>query len=193
MLMQLAQGGIGQLNLGELASGELSVSPQDADLVRQIASLTGDMQRNQAQQNYEAMAGSVEGQLLDRGMEDSSIEAVSQALLGRQLQQSLDQGAIQNQITSSQMLQQMPFQRAGLQLSANQALLQQVLGGAQAVGNMGLQERLAQMTTTQSTETPFDWGAMIGTLGGQAMGAAMKAGTGGAAGGAGGGGGAAAG
>jgi len=176
LLMQLAESGQGQLDmsqLGQLSSGDLNISPQDQDLVRQIAQLTGDLQRSQAQSNYETMAGSVEGQMLDRGMEGSSIEAVSQALLGRQLQQSLDQGAMQNQITSSQMLQQMPFQRAGIQLSANQQLLQQILGGAQAVGGMGLQERLSQRTSTETTETPFNWGSAVGSALGTAAGAAF--------------------
>lgn len=174
LMMQLAESGQGQLgDLGALARGDMQITPQDEALIRQIAQLTGDLGRAQAQQNYEALAPQVEGQLLERGLEGSSIEAVNQAMLGRQLQQTLDQSSLQQQLISAQQLQQQPLARAGIQLNANQLLLQRILGGAQSVGQMGLQERWAQTTETQTTETPFNWGGVVGAVAGDIAGSAF--------------------
>ena len=195
LLMQLAEGGMDQLgDLSSLTSGQFSVTPQDEAFIRQISNLSGELQRSQARSNFDEMSQAVEGQLLERGLEGSSIEAVNNALLGRQLQQSLDQGAMQREITSAQQLQQQAYNRAGIQLNANQLLLNRILNGAQAVGGMALNERLAQGTATSTTEQPFNWGQAIGTtvgavggfIAGGPPGAAMGAQVGGAGGGAGG-------
>lgn len=172
MLMRLAQSGEAQMgDLSALASGQMSVTPQDEAFIRQISTLTGELQRDQARASYDEMSQAVEGQLLERGLEGSSVEAVNQALLGRQLQQSLDMGTLQREITSAQQLQQQAQNRAGLQLNANQLLLQRILNSAGAVGNMSLQERLSQGTVTQTTEQPFDWGRAAGTVVGATAGA----------------------
>ena len=128
LMAQLAKSGVGQMgDMGALASGQMSITPEDENLIRRIGEITNQMQRQQARGHFEDMSGAVEDQLLSRGMEGSSIEAVNQALLGRQLQQSLDQGSLQQQATGAQQLQQMPFQRGQMQLGANQLLLQQIL------------------------------------------------------------------
>lgn len=151
-LQDLGTRGLGQLgNLGDLAAGKLQASPYEQDLIRQIQELTGQAARKEAQSNYELMASDVEGQLLEGGLAKSSIEAVKQALLGKQLQSSLDQSALQGQITSAQQLRQGMYDRAGVQLNANQLLLNQILGGSGAVAQMGLQERIAQPTTKTSS------------------------------------------
>ena len=111
--------------------------------------------------------------MLDRGLEGSSIEAVNNALLGRQLQQTLDQSSMQQQITNAQQLQQQATNRAGIQLNANQLLLQRILGGSQGVAGMGLQERLAQGTSTSVTETPYNWGSAVGQIAGIGAGALL--------------------
>jgi len=171
VLEQLAQRGMLQLgDMSSLTSGRMDITPQDEAFIRQISALTGELQRGQAQQNYDTMSQQVEGQLLSRGLEGSSIEAVNQALLGRQLQQSLDQGALQNQITSAQQLQQQAQNRAAVQLNANQLLLNQILNSAQGLAGMSLQERLTGQTITQTAEAPFSWGAAAGRLLGSAMG-----------------------
>lgn len=152
MLEQLGQRGMDQMgNLSDLASGNLQLSPQDVALIQQINALSGQQARNEFQQNYETVRGRVEGGLLDRGLANSSIEAVSQALMGQQLQQSLDQGTLQGQITSAQQMRQQALDSAGIKLNANQLLLQQILGGAGQLASMGLNERLAQTKTTSKT------------------------------------------
>lgn len=151
-LNELGTRGMGQLgNLSDLASGKLQISPEDAALIRQIQELTGEAGRRQMQSNYEVMAGEVEDQLLQGGIAKSSMEAVKQALLGKQLQDSLDQSALQGQITSAQQLRQGMYDTANLRLNTNQLLLNQILGGAGAVADMGLRERLAQTTTTTTS------------------------------------------
>lgn len=166
LLDQLAKGGMGQLgDLGALASGQLSLSGNDMALIRQIQELSSQQARDATMQNYEQVRGQVESGLLDRGLANSSVEAVSQALLGQQLQASLDQQALQGQITSAQQLRQQAIDRAGLQLNANQLLLNEILSGAGALANMGLQERLAQTTTKQTTKTPMSIGGAAQMVG----------------------------
>lgn len=151
VMQELGTRGLGQLgNLSDLASGKLQVSPEDAALIAQIQRLTGEAARKEMQSNYELTASQVEGQLLEGGLAKSSIEAVQQALLGKQLQSSLDQSALQGQINSAQQLRQSMYDTAGIKLNANQLLLNQILGGAGGVAEMGLRERLAQTTTTTS-------------------------------------------
>lgn len=152
MMEQLGTRGLGQLgNLEDLASGKLQLSPEDAALIRQIQELTGEAARNEMKSNYELSASQVEGQLLEGGLAKSSIEAVQQALLGKQMQSSLDQSALQGQITSAQQMRQGMYDTAGIKLNANQLLLNQILGGAGGLAEMGLRERLAQTTTTTSS------------------------------------------
>jgi len=170
-------GSIDQLgNLGDLANGNMQLDPRDLQRLLQIQALTGQAGRQQLQQNFDAASGAVEGNLLDRGIAGSSIEAVNKALLGRQLQQSLDQSSIQGQIQTAEGARKEVFDKAGVKLNANQALLQRILGGSGQAAQLGLQERLAQGTTTQETKTPFDLG---GALKGVARGAAayMSGGT----------------
>lgn len=152
MLSELGSRGLGQLgNLSDLASGKLQISPEDEALVKRIQELTAEASRNEVKSNYEMMAGEVEGQLLEGGLAKSSIEAVKHALLGKQLQSSLDSSAIQGQITSAQQLREGMYNNAGIKLNANQLLLNQILGGAGGVAEMGLRERIAQPTQTTTS------------------------------------------
>lgn len=153
ILSQLASSGVDQMgNLSDLASGNLSLSPQDTALIQQIQRLSQEQARIGVQDNATLAMNQVEGNLSARGLDNSSIEAVDKALIGRQLQQSLDQSTIQGQITSADQMRKSVYDNAGIKLNANQLLLQQILGGANSGANLGLQERLAQGTTT-STQT----------------------------------------
>jgi hypothetical protein len=155
-LEQLSKGGMGQLgNLKDLASGKLQLSPEDMALIRQIQELTAKQAQESVKSNYDLMASQTAGETLQRGISGSSIDAVNQALLGKQLQSSLDQSALQGQITSADQMRKGMYENAGIKLNANQLLLNQIMGGSEALGRMGLEERLAQKTTTQkSTESP---------------------------------------
>ena len=176
LLAGLASSGAGMLEGGsmqDLLSGNMSVTSQDREFIQQISSLTNQLQRDQAQTNFQDMSGAVEGQMLERGLEGSSIEAVNNAVLGRQLQQTLDQGSLQGQITSAQQLQQQAMNRTGVQLSANQLLLNQILSGAGAVGQMGLQERLAQPSSTGTIESSGGGWGQLGQVAGGVGGALL--------------------
>lgn len=179
MLMSLSEDAQGQMgDLSDLASGNLQISEQDRLLIQQINELSGEQARKQTLGNYEEVSRLVEDRLLDRNITGASIEAVDQAIMGRQLQQSLDTSTLQQQITSAQQLRQHTIDRAGVQLGANQILLQKLLGGAGAVSQLGLQERLNQGTDVATTETS-GLGQVAGTLG-QIGGMALGAMTGGA-------------
>lgn len=162
-LSQLAQGQMGDIS--NLANGNFQITPEDRAFIEQIAALSQRAAGNTIRANAADTMGAIEGDLLSRGLEGSTIEAVDKAVGMRQMQQSLDQSAIEGQITTAQQLREQALSRAGLQLNANQLLLQRILGGAGQLGQLGLQERLAQVTTKQETEKPFDWGGVAGMAG----------------------------
>ena len=121
-------------------------------MIAQSVLASHEIAERAARSQYEDISAQIENDLLERGIEGSSIEAVNQAILGRQMQRQLADVSSQGQQFGSQALLNLPFQRAGVQLSANQQLLQQLLGGAQTGIQAGLSERLAQGTTTQTTD-----------------------------------------
>jgi len=167
ILSQLAQGG-GDLsaNLSDLASGNLQITPQDQALIQQIQRLSTQTAQQGMADNASLAMNTVEGNLLDRGISGSSIEAVNKALIGRQLTTDLNKSALQGQVTSAQQLRQSVLDRAGLKLNANQLLLQKILGASQGMANLGLQERLGQATTTK---TQTQSGISAGDIGKLAM------------------------
>lgn len=171
LLAQLGRGGMEQMgNLSDLAGGKLTLSPQDEEMIKRIQELTMQAARAQARGNYEDMASQVEGQALEAGLEGSSIEAVNRAVLGRQLQQTLDQTALQGQVTSAQQMRQAALDSAGIKLNANQLLLNRILGGAGGLAEMGLQERRAQTTTKRTDTQTTGLGAGLGQMAGIALG-----------------------
>lgn len=180
--------GSGEAQMGDLsglARGEVSLSPQTAALLQEIQRMTMESTRAQARANYEDMANQVQASALDSGIEGSSIEAVNRAVLGRQLQQTLDQSALQGQITTAQQMRAATLEDAGIKMNANQLLLQQILGAAEPLTRLGLQERLAQATTTTKQKQSLGAGltdmAMMGgqIAAGALTGGASKAATGG--------------
>jgi len=168
LLEQLGQSGMSQMgNLKDLANGQFTLSPADEEMIRRIQQLTMEQARGQARMNYEDMASQVEGQALEAGIGGSSIDAVNRAVLGRQLQGTLDQVGLQGQINSAQQLRQAAVEGGQMKLNANQLLLQQIMGTTGQLANMGLQERLSQTTTKQ--KTPSSIGGTLGQLGGMAV------------------------
>lgn len=137
--------------LQQLASGQLAgATDADRALVEQAIQASQEIAERAARSQYQEISQQVESGLLERGMEGSSIEAVNQAILGRQLQQQLADVSSRGQQFGSEALLNLPFQRAGVQLNANQQLLQQLLGTSGGVLQAGLQERLGQPSVTSS-------------------------------------------
>jgi hypothetical protein len=163
LLQQLAQQSGGQLgDLSKLAAGDIGgPTGQDmqliADSIGRIAEITNREIARSSQQG-QAQLGE---QLLGRGVSGSSSESVQRAILESGLQDQLANTLSRAQAQGSQTALQLPFQRAGLQLSANQQLFNQLIGAGLPVAQMGLQERIAQPTTTQTQEQGFGFNDIV--------------------------------
>jgi hypothetical protein len=135
-----------------MASGNISASESDRQFIELAQNSAAEIARKNAENNFASQKRGVEEQLLSKGMEGSSIEAVQTALLGKSNQDALNNISLQQQGQAAEQMTSLPFQRAGVQLSANQLLLQKLLGAANPVMQQSLQERLAQRTTTTKTK-----------------------------------------
>lgn len=153
LLSTLAQSTNGQFgDLSSMAAGNVSASDSDRQFIELAQNAAAEIARKNAENNFASQKRGVEEQLLSKGMEGSSIEAVQTALLGKSNQDALNNINLQQQGQAAEQMTSLPFQRAGVQLSANQALLQKLLGAANPVLQQSLQERLAQGTTTTKTK-----------------------------------------
>lgn len=160
LVMQMAQGSAGQMgDLSALARGDMAISEQDRQLVSDAQSASGDIARRQMEQAMQEAMRGVEGQMLGRGLEGSSIEAVNNALIGQDFQRQMANMLGQQRAESAQQLMNMPFQRAGVQLNANQLLMQRLLGGAQPM--MSYDAAMRQGSGTQTTTSQVPLGQML--------------------------------
>jgi len=158
LLMRLAQGGVSQLgDMTKLAQGEVG-SPTGADqaLVQQSIERTRQMAQRELESYTGELGAQLSEQMAQRGIEGSSSEVVARGLMGKNMQNQLAQALLQAQQQGGEALMNLPFQRAGIQLNANQALFNRIIGAAQPVYGGMLQERLARSTSTTTTKTP--WG-----------------------------------
>jgi hypothetical protein len=181
LLTRLATGGMGQLgDLSKLAAGEVG-SPTGADQALVNASI--ERARQMAQREMESYSGELGAQLSEqmaaRGMEGSSSEVVARGLMGKNMQNQLAQALLAAQQQGGEALMNLPFQRAQVQLNANQALFNRIVGGAQPVYGGLLQERLARSTSTTTTKQPWD-PSQVAELAKMAAGVALAPATGGA-------------
>lgn len=161
-LLDMAQRAGGQMgDLSQLAQGNVGMpSAYDQQLVEQSIGASTDIAQRELQRQLEQLMAQYGEQMAARGIQGSSIEAMQS---GQIYSQGLDQMAnlaSQGQQMGSQALMNLPFQRAGVQLGANQQLFQQLVGGSQPVMESGLQQRLNTMTTTGKVKTPINWGEM---------------------------------
>lgn len=163
LLEGVAGGAGGQLDpamIGKLLSGEgLMPTAGDKALVEESFGATRDMATRALEDWMRESNLGLDETLSSRGIQGSSIEAVQRAVVnrdaGRQLASILDKSRGEG----AQALMGLPFQRAGVQLNANQQLFQQLLGAGGNVANFGLQERLADIDTSgfgsgEQTVTP---------------------------------------
>jgi len=152
LLLNLAKSaGLQSGNLSDLANGKMTVQPQDAALINEIQKLTDQNARVGLQENLAQVMSGVEGNMLDRNIAGSTVEAMGKSLAGTQALADLNRQTIASGINNAQSLRQQTLDRAGITLNANQLLLQRLLGGAQGVYQPALQARLAQGTTTGTT------------------------------------------
>lgn len=157
MLARLSEQASGQLgDLGALAGGDLSAlgpSGMDQELVAQSITRAGEMARRALQGQLQVSGAGLDEELAARGLQDSSIEGFRRAGLEAGAFSQITNVVEQAQQQGGQALMNLPFQRAAVQLNANQALFNRIMGAGGLVAQTGMQERLAQ--PTQTTETPF--------------------------------------
>lgn len=149
LLAHLArQAGAQMGDLGDLAGGRLRATSDDRRFLSEAVGAGRDIAERQARSTYEDSARMVEEDLAARGVDQSTISAVVQALQGREYQRTLaDVGSRAQEQTATGMLT-LPLQRADTQLNANRLLLERLMGGAGGVADRRLQERLTQLTNT---------------------------------------------
>jgi hypothetical protein len=150
MIMEMMRQSQGQMgDLSQLAGGQLRATADDRRYLAEAAGAGRDIAQRQAADAYSESTRMVEEDLAARGLDQSTIAAVTQALQGREYQRTLaDVGSRAQEQTATGMLT-LPIQRAETQLNANRVILDRLMGGLN-VGNMRLQERLQQTTTTQT-------------------------------------------
>ena len=172
LLMQLGEGAAEQLG----QAGPISTDPTTAQLqsIEQIQQRTGDVARSQMEAGLEMSSRQVEGNLLERGLEGSTVEAVGQALNQREHQRALNDFIATQAGQAGDMAVNSGFSNAQVQLSANQQLLNTLLGASGQIGQTNMQERLAQ-GTTEGVQDQGAFGALAG-MGAQAAGMFMPGG-----------------
>jgi len=152
-LLKKAAGGVSdQLDpaaIGKLLSGEgLMPSQGDKDLVAESFGATKDMATRALEDWMREQQGGLDETLSARGIQGSSIESVQRGLVNRDATRQLADILDKSRGEGAQALMTMPFQRAGMQLNANQQLFNQLLGSGGNVANFGLQERVADIDTS---------------------------------------------
>ena len=156
MLRKLGLGNIGQLgDLSKLASGDISaLSPTGADraLVAENMGFTGDIARRQMEETLSQLSGGLDENLAERGVSGASFEAVDKALLRRGVGNDIASMMDRSRIEGNTALMQLPGQRAGIQLGANQELFNRIIGslGPALAGYQN--PRMASQTRTTTTK-----------------------------------------
>lgn len=171
-IMQLLSGGAGQAagqmgDLSSMAAGDFSLTPQDRALVSEAQAASGDVARSQMGANMDMVLRQLEDTNIGRQLTGGSLEAVSNALIGRDSQRQLNELDMQQQGQAAGQLLNMPFQRAQSQLGANQLLLNRLVqGGGQALNYDALIRQLNASSTgsetTPLTSTLVQGGAQVG-------------------------------
>ena len=160
LLAELTGDASGQLgNLQGLAQGDLSMlgpSGADHELVSQSITRAAEMARRALQGQLQVGGANLDEELAARGIQGSSIEGFRRAGLEAGAFDQITNVTDQARQEGGQALMNLPFQRAAVQLNANQQLFNRILGAGGLVANTGLNERLAQGTQTQ--EQPFSVG-----------------------------------
>jgi hypothetical protein len=154
LLKQAAGGVAGQLDpaaIGKLLSGE-GLMPTDSDraLVEESFGATRDMATRALEDFIRKGNLGLDETLSSRGIQGSSIESVQRGMVNRDATRELANILDKARGEGANALMTMPFQRAGMQLNANQQLFNQLLGSGGNVANFGLQERIADMDTSST-------------------------------------------
>ena len=155
LLEQLASGGMGQLgDLSKMAQGQGGQpTGQDQQLIAASIMRARQLAEEQMKQSGAVQGSQLRERLTGRGVAGSSAEVAENLLQSLGTQGGIQQSILQAQQAGGEALMNLPFMRGQQQLQANQALFQRILGAAGPMLQAGLQERIAQGTTT--TEDPL--------------------------------------
>jgi len=143
--------------LAAIASGDLSAlsaSAGDRALIESATGASSEIASRRIREELEGISRQIGDRASGRGIEGSSIEAALEAIAGKEAVGRIADVESERQGQTSQALLNLPFQRAGLQLGANQQLFNQLVSASSPVLEIGLRERLAQ-ANTQTTGTQF--------------------------------------
>lgn len=150
LLLGMGEGAAGQMgDLSGLAGGDVGgLTAQDQTLVGQVQGAAGDVTRSQMQAGLQDTLRSLEDTTIGRGIAGSSLEAVNNAVVGRDFERQMNEQLMQQGGQAAGMLVNMPFQRAETTLSANRLLLDRLTGGLVPVMNYdAIMRQLNQRTT----------------------------------------------
>ena len=132
-----------------LLTGEgLQPTASDRQLVETSFGATSDLATRALEDFIRESNLNLDEVLSSRGIQGSSIESVQRGLVGRDATRQLASILDRARGEGAQALMGLPFQRAGVQLNANQALFNQLLGAGGQAANFGLQERIADIDTS---------------------------------------------
>jgi len=152
--------------LGQIAEGTATLTGEQRQAMAEAQRLSGDLGRQQQELNFEQVKRQLEDTLIGRGMDTSTIGAVSQATLGQQQLADLNAAATQGQLATQNQMVNVPLQAAQNSIGANQALLQRLVGTANPTLNYDAMIR--QLNATGEQTQPFNWSAAAGGLSGAA-------------------------
>jgi hypothetical protein len=169
-LSRMAGGQIGDLT--DIASGNIKgLSPEMAQLVQSIADQQVARESAAVNRNFEDTSRQLREQAAERGQSGDSMEAIMQAIGGREKMAQLgDITSRGSQFVSEQNLA-LPLQLAQMQGNVNQMLYSMATGTASPALSNILQGRLANRTLTTSEQTSggigglFDLGSKLAGLG----------------------------
>jgi len=155
LLQRLASQSAGQLgNLGALAGGQVGgPSGADQELIQQSIMRAAQMAQSQLGMQGNLLGAQGREQLSSRGVSGSSSEVLQTLLNQLGTQQGINQSILGAQQQGGEALMQLPFQRAQVQLSANQQLFSNILNAGGGALNVLSAERMAQPTTTNTTKS----------------------------------------
>lgn len=163
LLTQMAKQSGGQMgDLSKLASGDMSaLGPTGAD--RELVGNSIGAARDMAARSLEFTGAEQQAQLGEtlagKGIQGSSIEAVQRAIMQRGMQNEIANNVDRATQEGGQALLNLPGQRAQVQLGANAELMNRLSGAGGLSLNSMLQERLAQVKSTNKT-TGASWGEL---------------------------------
>lgn len=153
MMQQYLGSALGSSTLGGLAGGG---SPVVSDEIRNLVSGIVDPQAASARAavgaDYQKAGMALSGALEGAGLGGSSIEAVRRAVLGGEQARSLADIERSRISTYSNLAAQLGQQQTQNKLSANQILMQQILGLSGSLSENYLRDRLANTTSTRNVK-----------------------------------------